>query len=181
MCQSVSTYGTQTPFELGRRFLIDFRTTTAETPPSGTTLSRTHLFDVRSALGSCRRQLLISAIYSKRCSRESIEPKVAYLTHSGGRYQKYFCCGRAKNRRASSNGVYTVSVTRGTFSAAMQQFRARYFQKLDFASALCAKGASACSSPSQVLLVSRVHRRCGSWIRNGVEQVRARHKVTIYT
>ena len=101
-------------YGLCSRLGADFRTTTAENPPSGTTLSREHLFDdVRSALGSCRRQwqLLISAIYSKRCSRESIEPKVAYLTHSGGRYQFFFCSGRAKNRRPSANGVASHSYT----------------------------------------------------------------------
>ena len=94
-----------TPFAIGRRFSTDFRTTTSETPPSGTTLSVDDLFDVRSALGSCRRQLPESAIKSKRSSTESIEPEVPYLTHSSGRNQQQNCCGRAKNRRPIANGV----------------------------------------------------------------------------
>ena len=60
--------------------MIDSRTTRARNRTSGTTLSRSNLFDLKSVLSSCPGQLLISAIYSKRLDRESVELEVSFLT-----------------------------------------------------------------------------------------------------
>ena len=76
----------QTASEIGRRKMIDSRTTRARNRTSGTTLSRSNLFDFKSVLSSCTVQLLISAIIlciSKRLDRESVELEVSYLTLTG--------------------------------------------------------------------------------------------------